>query len=863
MAAVSVILSDNRNRDAQEVELDLSLQSIPYSDINLNRCHKVYENGHYSFAIHLNLKALQEQLNSINPLSFQQTKTSEDRWNDDLGITDNEEQPNESNLSSPIANSAYDNGAYDNGSLEQNGFTNYEIAATARRELDAFDGQDLDQSSMDIFASGIDNAPLSLTNADGSFKRVTGIYLYINEEQKGYFNYYHSEGDYNQLVGNAVLIEQNSTSTYQPFLLHYDATKLQIEIVLDDGQRIYMHSNYFLCTCSSENNRNISRILEELSALNDSQILDLMFMQNIYEESFEQSSDSLLTEHRSYKSLVSYIELIEHIIECYQKQHSIFMNSAKHVLVKGYELQNFESVRSITHKNYQWLMHHPEVLAKIDNAPYGIDINGQKYLPSRMQGEVTKKNYDTPENRAVIGFIRTVMSSADKVLSQYCSILDEQQHFVGNVPENAEESSQAPIMALKGIQIRIFRKHIDTLRSLIASLNRIYLSYAKIFGIRDAVLQKRSLKSKVFREIKPYAAVLSCIRTYLFYGEFNASKDFLLFKVNRLDKLFEYYCLYRIISMLLQNGFVASSDRIPINFKYRKTAKSISSDDQVANTYYFERGKQRITLYYQPIISSNRFENGIRAFRTTLSSSNRLSQYSFFTPDFILKVSSGDNKLWDDDYIIFDSKFSDANNVKRHYIEDLKNKYADEVAIAVLKKRNDIDTSVMENPLYRVPEELSDENKDRQLNNATAAALNEVSTVTDLKPNTISTVRTSKTDELSELVQKFELVKVKAPCMVFALQGRLFDESQATMSKEEILQNPALAMASQAQDPSLDAYKAEATNRSHVTLFHTSPLARIFRPVTTLGMVEISTRVDSMPELWKNIEHVLPYLKQS
>lgn len=859
MAAVSVILSDNRNRDAQEVELDLSLQSIPYSDINLNRCHKVYENGHYSFAIHLNLKALQEQLNSINPLSFQQTKTSEDRWNDDLGITDNLEQPNESNLSSPIANSAYDNGA-----LEKNGFTNYEIAATARRELDAFvDGQDLDQSSMDIFASGIDNAPLSLTNADGSFKRVTGIYLYINEEQKGYFNYYHSEGDYNQLVGNAVLIEQNSTSTYQPFLLHYDATKLQIEIVLDDGQRIYMHSNYFLCTCSSENNRNISRILEELSALNDSQILDLMFMQNIYEESFEQSSDNLLTEHRSYKSLVSYIELIEHIIECYQKQHSIFMNAAKHVLVKGYELQNFESVRSITHKNYQWLMHHPEVLAKIDNATYGIDINGQKYLPSRMQGEVTKKNYDTPENRAVIGFIRTVMSNADKVLSQYCSILDEQQHFVGNVPENAEESSQAPIMALKSIQIRIFRKHIDTLRSLIASLNRIYLSYAKIFGIRDAVLQKRSLKSKVFREIKPYAAVLSCIRTYLFYGEFNASKDFLLFKVNRLDKLFEYYCLYRIISMLLQNGFVASSDRIPINFKYRKTAKSISSDDQVANTYYFERGKQRITLYYQPIISSNRFENGIRAFRTTLSSSNRLSQYSFFTPDFILKVSSGDNKLWDDDYIIFDSKFSDANNVKRHYIEDLKNKYADEVAIAVLKKRNDIDTSVMENPLYRVPEELSDENKDRQLNNATAAAFSEVSTVTDLKPNTISTVRTSKTDELSELVQKFELVKVKAPCMVFALQGRLFDESQATMSKEEILQNPALAMASQAQDPSLDAYKAEATNRSHVTLFHTSPLARIFRPVTTLGMVEISTRVDSMPELWKNIEHVLPYLKQS
>lgn len=858
MAAVSVILSDNRNREAEQVELDLSLQSIPYSDINLNRCHKVYENGHYSFTIHLNLKDLQEQLSSIYPLSYQQANKVQDRKNDASSISTNAKQPKESNLPSFAVNATDDYEA-----LNHNSFTQYEIAATARRELASLDSQDLDQSSMDIFASGLDKAPLSLTNVDGTFKRITGIYLYINDEQKGYFNYYHSDSDFHQIVGNATLIDQNSTSTYQPFLLHYDATKLQIEIVLDDGQRIYMHSNYFLCTCSSDNNRNISRILEELSALNDSQILDLMFMQNTYEENFDHSSDNVLTEHRSYKSLVSYIELIEHIIECYQKQHSIFMNSAKHVLVKGYELQNFESVRSITHKNYQWLMRHPEVLAKIDNATYGIDINGQKYLPSRMQGEVTKKNYDTPENRAVIGFIRTVMSSADKVLSQYCSILDEQQHFVGNVPENIEESSQAPIMALKGIQIRIFRKHIDTLRGLIASLNRIYLSYAKIFGIRDAVLQKRSLKSKVFREIKPYAAVLSCIRTYLFYGEFNASKDFLLFKVNRLDKLFEYYCLYRLIGMLLQNGFVPSINRMPINYKYRKSTKYISSDDQVANTYYFERGQQRITLYYQPIISSNRFENDIRAFRTTLSSSNSLSQYSFFTPDFILKVSSGDNKLWDDDYIIFDSKFSDANNVKRHYIEDLKNKYADEVAIAVLKKRNDIASGMSESPLYRVPEELSDESKDRLINTPTPAIASEVANLSDLKPKSISTLRNPQQDELKTLIQKFELVNVKAPCMVFALQGRLFDDPKSTMSKEEMLQNPALAIASQDHRSSQALSNQEDETRSHVTLFHTSPLAKLFRPVTTLGMVEISTRVDSMPELWKNIEHVLPYLKQS
>ncbi len=954
MAAVSITLLDSQ--DQSNAILPLQMQSSSYGDLNLSQCHKVKENGQYSFLIRVNLPELQSQLLEYQKQENEQLlELSSDLLGSSVATSRSTSSASNSSLDalSYYSQDSSSTSAFsDNTSVQSWDFINDEsVKATARRELGL--SRDEDESASltlrsasadymgdvddDYYSNDADEV-LSLIGYNGKYKPIQSIQLFINDDYKGYFTYDGPYRDNDVIIGKFEFFNNsNSVAVKKPFLMQYDAVKLRVQITLRDEQQINLYSDYLLCTCTADNNRNISRILEELSELNDSKILDLMFMQSHLEETFD---TNIVGEHRSYQSLNSYIDLIGGVIDCYQKQYNAFMASGKHVLVKAYELQSIESVRSVTHKNHQWLMRNPQVLNEAENSPYAIKINGRKYLPSRMQGEVTRKNFDTPENRSVIGFIRTVMLNAEKVLNEYSSMLVAQQRLTGSIASDNEDQSQAPIVALKGIQFKIFRTQIQKLRAQTETLKLIYLGYAKIFGIRDAVLQSRPLKSKVFREIKPYAAVFRSIMHYYYYGDFNAHKDVLLFKVTRLDKLFEYYCLYRLLGMLLENGFKPVERKEPITYQYQACRNQISYDDPVANTYYLERGKQRITLYYQPVISNYRFENGIRAFRTTSNYVNQSSGSNFtcYTPDFMLKVSSGNNMAGDDDYLIFDSKFSNANAIQRYYLADLQQKYANEVAIAVLKKHNEPsafssvsdannqDTNAL--AVSSAPSGYGDlaavsntaslgsaVNAAQQASRAAAtpsarvtanqtsrAAANPATRAAATSANASNDGITSHSysssihnidadgkhfergnaySDLKHTIENFELVRVKAPKMVFALQGRLIDEEDS-INKAELLENPALAedMLNEAKQRGRFNYpraknssakygkpnsadKGYATRSRHVKLYHSGPLALHYRPVTTVGLVEISTRIDTMPELWQEIEHVLPYLKQS
>lgn len=965
MAAVSITILDSY--DQSNAILPLHLQSSSYGDLNLAQCLKVKESGQYSFLVRINLPELNDQLleyqeqelNLGQDTSHSLTATSKAstaRVSPASSAQGRESASAANTTAASIdSNDSTTSGGESNMQLREF-ITNESVQAAARRELgiesaeDQAASQTLRDASSDAmddadsyYASHAEDEVLSLVGFNGQFKRIQTIQLFINDDYKGYFSY-DTYADSNDVIIGKFVYNSNSASANEvkkPFLMQYDAVKLHLQLTFEDDQQLSLYSDYLLCTCTADNNRNIARILEELSALNDSKILDLMFMQSHLEENYE---SNIINEHRTYQSLNSYINLISDVIDCYQKQYNAFMATGRHVLVKGYELQRIESVRSVTHKSHQWLMHHPEVLNEAESSPYAIKINGRKYLPSRMQGEVTKKNFDTPENRSVIGFIRTVMLNAEKVLNEYSSLLHEQQRLTGSIASENEEQAQAPIVALKGIQIKIFRTQLQKLRAQTETLKLIYLSYAKIFGIRDAVLQSRPLKSKVFREIKPYAAVFRSIMKYYNYGDFNARKDVLLFKVTRLDKLFEYYCLYRLLGMLLNNGFKPVERKDPVTFHYQSCHNYVSYDDPVANTFYLERGKQRITLYYQPVISNYRFENGIRAFRTTSNYVNQAigSSFTFYTPDFMLKVSSGNNMAGDDDYLIFDSKFSNAHSIKRYYLADLQQKYANEVAIAVLKRRNDPSAYYPEQESENTPHSTEhvlpatdaaklQEPASASSNEATANAVDPSAAATATATKAASANATASADsqphngertstsspasspaqrgkdtrnlngsihdvdadgyhyergnagaDFKHTIENFELVRVKAPKMVFALQGRVIVDQEDKEKRAELLENPALA-ADKLKDPTnrprtpnprgnYSSSKphgkggpdtAYATRERHVELFHSGPLALHFRPVTTVGLVEISTRIDTMPELWQEIVHVLPYLKQS
>lgn len=735
--------------------LPLSLQQPDKEKLNLSQCPHVYENGHYELLLDLNLYDLElelyrtQQQDNLRQVAITQLR--------DSFVLSQEDQKRAARLDmNKISNYIELNSNEDD---EDNPFTNDDDEDELEDDFNVYN--DSNMSAMNLNASmGESNASGALAVQpnqvlhlpSGQFKRIIETTLEINSQPKASFTFNLDEQP-GIVHGRAFFKDNAASGNNQPFLLQYDVITLCFIIKFNDNSRITLYSGFLLCANNNkEENENINRILTELTELDNDYILDMMFQNQIH-ISNNKNDLSNYNDHRSYKSLNSYIALIESVLNCYKNNFASFKAVAKHVITKDYTELPFDKVRNITHKSNRWLGQNLDILMPVKPSVGVVTYNQISYLPLKMQSEINKKSYNIFENRVVVGFIKSVLHNASKIYNEYkCFVNDYRSHFVinqefaaqnelmqernallqlagdpnshelpfldGYISNNAvstlnsntltsatntstmstlgnntmnNSGYQAPILKLKYTQLGLYQNSLEKLKLVIAELNLVYLNYAKLFNIRDALLEHFPRKAKAFQEIKPYAQVFQIIMSWFRYGNFSLEKDMLFLNVKTLDKLFEYYCLYRLLDMLMQNGFKPQSNNASYSFEYALNNTYMINDPFVANTYQLVRGKQRVTVYYQPVISNSRFDNGIYAYRTTavsrINASNK-DEFNFYCPDFILKFNSGESSIGDDDYLIFDAKFSQGRNIITYYIDNLFKKYGMETSIAVFKNVN-------------------------------------------------------------------------------------------------------------------------------------------------------------------------------
>ena len=404
------------------------------------------------------------------------------------------------------------------------------------------------------------------------------------------------------------------------------------------------------------------------------------------------------------------------------------------------------------------------------------------------------------------------------------------------------------------------------------------------------------------------------------YGDFSLEKDMLFLNVKTLDKIFEYYCLYRLLDMLVQNGFKPQDRNASYSFEYVVDDRMVDNDPFVANTYHLVRGKQKVTVYYQPIISNYRFDNGLYAYRTTKITKRTAlnnNEFNFYCPDFILKFNSGETLPGDDDYLIFDAKFSQGRNIIAHYIDNLIQKYGMETSIAIFKRKSlnkqlakpatpelDLDNeSITSDSEYVSAVEARAEQK--QQYTVGLGAMPRYQALPDDLDNLIphegylynSAGTIIQTSPEQNIIGGYEFVGCKVPKMIFALQGRVNQRSQTRRNRVNQSTNSATAFgptqkqyqangsytygvnngqggyayyapnpAQQEQTqpatpPVKDLRQQSKRAHGHIWFYHNSPLARKFPPNISVGMVEMNTQVNSTPDLWREIMRNLPYLQ--
>ena len=535
----------------------------------------------------------------------------------------------------------------------------------------------LSEHLMDI--SSVDFSKCSSVFEDGSYQihfscetdekeKVISVEMYVNGEKTGSVFLENSL----ELVQGEVKYQDNILAG-QPFLLHYDLLCLSFIVVLSDGSSKEYFTDFLLCVSKNKADIiNIQNMLRALSTFDDSQINELMFS-----EKNHNNSHSLFVgkwDKHAYRSLSSYLQLLSQIIFVLQNNFAYFKMQGKHAIKRADTFTSYAKAKRISRKSFNWIIQNMEELTDVPFAS-GIYYLGKNYLPSYIKTEVSQKSWDVYENRVILNFIYTVLSNAKQVYMEFNKTILNEIRIISKIHGNFPTGYYAPIITVKSLQTSFYRTQLQKLNSTIQSLSNIFSNYTKLFKITPELLVSLPRKTSTFCEIQTYSQIFEVIIHWFRYGEYSLAKERLILHVKTLDKLFEYYCLFRILTLLTENGYQrASGEKSAYKHNYQHADKYYQNEMDVPNTYVLKSGNSTVTLYYQPVISSVCFENDIGLFRTTQYYMGR----NYYTPDFVLKFSTGNQE----EYIIFDAKFSSRENIKRYSLPKVIKKYSCEISSA-------------------------------------------------------------------------------------------------------------------------------------------------------------------------------------
>ena len=461
----------------------------------------------------------------------------------------------------------------------------------------------------------------------------------------------------------------------QPFLLHYDLVTLSFIMNFTNGVSKELFSEFLLCMSKNqEDTSNIQKILQELIAFDDAQVGEWIFS-----NADRGASNSLYAgkwNKHAYKSLSSYIQVLEQIIACYKNNFVYFKTQGKHTIKRTEVLVPYEKVRQVSRDSFNWILQNADQLAAV---PYtsGIQFHDKNFLPYQVRTDASRKSWNVYENRVIIGFLNTALLNAKQVSAEFDRDVLNEERVISRIHGSFPKEYRAPIITIKSLQISFCRLLLKKLNCLIDTLQSVGKQYSSLFDVQPLALNTLPRKTNTFCEIKPYAQVFEIIVRWFRYGEYSLEKERLILQVKTLDKLFEYYCLLRLLKLLADNGYQKANVKEPVfKFDYVSADEHYQNEKDVANTYLLSNGEVTATLYYQPVISAVQFENDLTLFRTTKPPAGNPDYY---TPDFVLKFTSSED---DEEYAIFDAKFSSRANIKKHSLPEVIRKYSCEISAA-------------------------------------------------------------------------------------------------------------------------------------------------------------------------------------
>lgn len=415
---------------------------------------------------------------------------------------------------------------------------------------------------------------------------------------------------------------------HQIFHLTHGEVQFRLDLINNKKITTLYSEPCLLISQFEQNNENISAFIDAIEQNSDEQINSLIFIEDKSAPETEENQDEnhksknskneiVRFRKKTWKSVSEYISLIEEIVQFFDTNYEYFK-------------QNFKA-------------------------------------PINKKTKHREKNPYFYENGQIKAFFKSLIwecSRRTRWLNRRITSLEKTLIYF-------DDENISPIELFLHHRAKNSIKKIEELRNKLRSLGHSYGYEADDRTITDEIIGLPQRTSAFLTEEK-YIQLYNIIVNWINFGECSIEKEKVLMDGDTLDKQFEYYCLFRLISLFQNKGWTPVSSK---QYTYKYDNKDIAVNLGVNNIYYFEnkKTKAQITLYYEPVLYGNKTENELNLYRTTLGD---VGNDYYFTPDFVIKYKTET----DEKYAILDAKYSTLQITKGRYFSDLTWRYLCQVA---------------------------------------------------------------------------------------------------------------------------------------------------------------------------------------
>ena len=435
----------------------------------------------------------------------------------------------------------------------------------------------------------------------------------------------------------------------KPFLTCFGAVHIEFSLNGTD----YYSENISVMVSNTTLNNNVLNMIEYIYTNGE---------KYLYEE-HQHSMISAGTKPDEIISLEAKLHFLQKIAAVYHKVYPVLKINHYAQLKKTESTGAFHKLTGVSVNTVRYIATHADELTA---AAYdtGIRFNGQYYQPRRVLIEQNTPSNDVYENRVIVGFLKTVTEDIRQ------NIRSLRQYAAHPYQPSVNSGYVNSMLQIFSHNMKRINHYIVCLEELQKKYQELYFFYSRLLDITPEPIHRRPQFTAVFRSISSYRQLFEIICQWFSVGAYDLTKDDYLLTFVASDKIYEYYCLVKMLHYLDQHLELKKAERFVYPRRY-------PGEQEIcyANTFTFaNRQGRQLTLWYQPVIYGNDpAVNGIQLYRNTSSSvrSENNSRSAFYTPDYLISFESGGQTR----YLILDAKFSFPWSIRRYQLQELVYKY--------------------------------------------------------------------------------------------------------------------------------------------------------------------------------------------